>query len=43
MRFDRFTERAQAVPYGVIDTKGKYYSSVVIPPMFTYGLLTPLA
>ena len=29
----------QAMPYGVIDTWGKY--SIVDTPMFTYGLLTP--
>ena len=28
-----------AVPYGVIDTRGRY--SIVDTPMFTYGLLTP--
>jgi hypothetical protein len=34
------TQGVQAVPYRVIDTWGKY-SIVVIPPIFTIGLLIP--
>jgi hypothetical protein len=29
----------QALPYGVIDTLGKY--SIIVPPMFDYCPLTP--